>query len=97
MFIQTEKTPNPNSLKFIPGKTVSNSGQHEITKKNFRGFTQKEENFKCQMWNVKLMIGTIFSIIQLLIIDYSGLISIYIYLDASRMPPTPTKHNKNEN
>ena len=34
MFIQTEKTPNPNSLKFIPGKTVSNGGQHEITKKN---------------------------------------------------------------
>jgi len=34
MFIQTEKTPNPNSLKFIPGKIVSNSGQHEITKKN---------------------------------------------------------------
>ena len=34
MFIQTEKTPNPNSLKFIPGKTVSNSGQIEITKKN---------------------------------------------------------------
>ena len=34
MFIQTEKTPNPNSLKFIPGKIVSNSGQIEITKKN---------------------------------------------------------------
>jgi len=34
MFIQTEITPNPNSLKFIPGKIVSNSGQLEITKKN---------------------------------------------------------------
>ena len=34
MFVQTEKTPNPNSLKFIPGKIVSNSGQIEITKKN---------------------------------------------------------------
>ena len=34
MFIQTEKTPNPNSLKFIPGKIVSKSGQIEITKKN---------------------------------------------------------------
>ena len=34
MFIQTEKTPNPNSLKFIPGKTVSIGGQVEITKKN---------------------------------------------------------------
>ena len=34
MFVQTEITPNPNSLKFLPGKTVSNSGSFEITKKN---------------------------------------------------------------
>tara|TARA_B100001094_G_scaffold321971_1_gene370571 strand:+ start:2064 stop:2606 length:543 start_codon:yes stop_codon:yes gene_type:complete len=34
MFIQTEITPNPNSLKFIPGKTVSNNGSFEITKKD---------------------------------------------------------------
>ena len=34
MFIQTEITPNPNSLKFIPGKTVSNYGSFEITKKD---------------------------------------------------------------
>ena len=33
MFIQTETTPNPNSLKFIPGKIVSKSGQIEIKKK----------------------------------------------------------------
>ena len=33
MFVQTEKTPNPNSLKFLPGKKVSNSGPYEITKK----------------------------------------------------------------
>jgi len=33
MFIQTESTPNPNSLKFLPGKKVSNSGPYEITKK----------------------------------------------------------------
>ena len=33
MFIQTEPTPNPNSLKFLPGKTVSNSGPYEITNK----------------------------------------------------------------
>ena len=31
MFIQTEVTPNPNSLKFLPGKKVSNSGPYEIT------------------------------------------------------------------
>ena len=34
MYIQTEATPNPNSLKFLPGKKVSNSGPYEITKKN---------------------------------------------------------------
>ena len=34
MFVQTEITPNPNSLKFLPGKKVSNSGPYEITKKN---------------------------------------------------------------
>ena len=33
MFVQTEITPNPNSLKFIPGKKVSNSGPYEITNK----------------------------------------------------------------
>ena len=34
MFIQTEVTPNPNSLKFLPGKKVSNSGPYEITSKD---------------------------------------------------------------
>tara|TARA_B100000575_G_C22948796_1_gene548801 strand:+ start:29 stop:568 length:540 start_codon:yes stop_codon:yes gene_type:complete len=34
MFVQTEATPNPNSLKFLPGKKVSNSGPHEITNKD---------------------------------------------------------------
>ena len=34
MFVQTEITPNPNSLKFIPGKLVSKSGPIEITNKN---------------------------------------------------------------
>ena len=33
MFIQTEVTPNPNSLKFLPGKHVSNNGSFEVTKK----------------------------------------------------------------
>jgi len=33
MFIQTKVTPNPNSLKFLPGKKVSNSGPYEITNK----------------------------------------------------------------
>ena len=34
MFVQTEITPNPNSLKFIPGRSVSNSGSFEVTKKD---------------------------------------------------------------
>ena len=34
MFVQTETTPNPNSLKFLPGKMVSNGGSFEITKKD---------------------------------------------------------------
>ena len=33
MFVQTEVTPNPNSLKFLPGKTVCNNGAFEVTKK----------------------------------------------------------------
>merc|ERR1711965_181481 len=34
MFVQIQNTPNPNSLKFLPGKTVSNQGSFEITNKN---------------------------------------------------------------
>ena len=34
MFVQTETTPNPNSLKFLPGKKVSNIGIFEVTKKD---------------------------------------------------------------
>ena len=33
MFVQTEITPNPNSLKFFPGKKVSNDSPVEITDK----------------------------------------------------------------
>jgi|TARA_B110000285_G_scaffold230178_1_gene296273 Fe-S cluster biogenesis protein NfuA len=33
MFVQTELTPNPNSLKFLPEKAVSNNGSFEVTKK----------------------------------------------------------------
>tara|TARA_A100001015_G_scaffold308201_1_gene405422 strand:+ start:1250 stop:1789 length:540 start_codon:yes stop_codon:yes gene_type:complete len=33
MFVQTQTTPNPNSLKFMPGKVVSNKGPIEITNK----------------------------------------------------------------
>jgi|TARA_X000000368_G_C22772820_1_gene597936 Thioredoxin-like proteins and domains len=33
MFVQTQKTPNPNSLKFLPGKKVSNDGAYEFLNK----------------------------------------------------------------
>ena len=34
MFVQTEITPNPNSIKFLPGKIVTNQGSFEVTKKD---------------------------------------------------------------
>ena len=34
MFVQIENTPNPNSIKFLPGKIVSNHGSFEISKKD---------------------------------------------------------------
>ena len=34
MFVQSELTPNPNSIKFLPGKIVSKSGSFEVTKKD---------------------------------------------------------------
>jgi NFU1 iron-sulfur cluster scaffold homolog, mitochondrial len=33
MFVQTEITPNPNSLKFLPGKNVSKYASFEVNKK----------------------------------------------------------------
>ena len=34
MYVQTEETPNPNTLKFLPGKTVSEVGSIEFTSKD---------------------------------------------------------------
>ena len=34
MFIQTQETPNPNSLKFLIGKRVSNDGPYEFLNVN---------------------------------------------------------------
>ena len=34
MFVQTEITPNPNSLKFLPGKKVSSDGPYEFLNKD---------------------------------------------------------------
>ena len=34
MFIQTQKTPNPNSLKFLPGRKISNVDSVEFLNKD---------------------------------------------------------------
>tara|TARA_Y100000816_G_C26068778_1_gene561916 strand:+ start:480 stop:1022 length:543 start_codon:yes stop_codon:yes gene_type:complete len=34
MFVQIQETPNPNSLKFIPGKVVSDDGPYEFLNEN---------------------------------------------------------------
>ena len=34
MIVQTEYTPNPDTLKFLPGKKVSEAGPLEFTKKD---------------------------------------------------------------
>ena len=34
MYVQTEETPNPNTLKFLPGKAVSEVGSFEFTAKD---------------------------------------------------------------
>ena len=34
MFVQTQKTPNPNSLKFLTGRKVSEDGPYEILNKD---------------------------------------------------------------
>ena len=34
MYVQTEETPNPDTLKFLPGKTVSEVGSFEFTAKD---------------------------------------------------------------
>ena len=36
MFVQIEKTPNPNSLKFLPGKVVSKKVLLKLIKKKKR-------------------------------------------------------------
>ena len=33
MYVQTEETPNPSTLKFLPGKTVSEVGSFEFIAK----------------------------------------------------------------
>ena len=40
MFIQTEETPNPSTLKFIPGKVLLESGTQEF-KSNYLNEDQK--------------------------------------------------------
>ena len=52
MFIQTEDTPNPDTLKFLPGKTLLNQGtlefktKKEAIKNNFAKILFEDENVK---------------------------------------------------
>ena len=52
MFIQTENTPNPDTLKFLPGKTLLDKGTLEFktkkdaTKNNLAKILFEEENVK---------------------------------------------------
>ena len=39
MFVQTETTPNPNSLKFLSEKTISAIGTEEFQKENSKGIS----------------------------------------------------------
>tara|TARA_Y100000768_G_scaffold229060_1_gene172953 strand:+ start:3835 stop:4374 length:540 start_codon:yes stop_codon:yes gene_type:complete len=56
MFVQIETTPNPNSLKFLPGKIVSNNGSFEITKKD-----EVKNDFVRNIMNIKGVEGIFLS------------------------------------
>ena len=52
MFVQTQKTPNPNSLKFLPGRPVSNNGPFEIVnKEETKNIIEKYSFYKWCNWN----------------------------------------------
>ena len=52
--IQTEPTPNPNSLKFLSEKTISAIGTEEFQKNNSKGlknlFIKQLLEFHCYSW-----------------------------------------------
>ena len=47
MFIQTQKTPNPNSLKFLPGIKISNVDSVEFLKKD------QTDNYLIRDYNIE--------------------------------------------
>ena len=55
--IQVEQTPNPNTLKFLPGKKVSNSGPYEITNKEDMNYL-KEKGISAFLIGESLMRGS---------------------------------------
>ena len=67
MFVQTEVTPNPNSLKFLPGKKVSNSGPYEITNKED---IQNELAFNQSIKSFYLVLSVILALLFYLIVCY---------------------------
>jgi len=52
MFVQIQKTPNPNSLKFLPGKKVSNDGSFE-----FHNINETNNNLIKNILSIKGVIG----------------------------------------
>jgi len=52
MFVQTQKTPNPNSLKFLPGKKVSNDGSYE-----FHSINETDNNLIKNILSIKGVTG----------------------------------------
>ena len=65
MFVQTETTPNPNSLKFLPGKKVSKIGIIEIT--------NKDETNNLRMTGI---FGVVFCIINVILCIYAITIAL---------------------
>ena len=49
MFIQTENTPNPLTLKFIPGQTVLEKGSLEFKSNEEQRLISLQKNFLAQV------------------------------------------------
>ncbi len=59
MFIQTEETPNPSTMKFIPGKDVMGNSGKTIYFKDFPAYFSV---FRMYVYPISLAIGRISSV-----------------------------------
>ena len=60
MFIQTEETPNPSTLKFIPGKVLLESGTQEFKSKKM------QNQIVWQIFYLKMKTWTVFLLVKIL-------------------------------